>query len=343
MVDLRKIATEQRNPRTTHIDELSTLEMVKLINSEDHKVAEAVEAVCPQIAKAVDVIAEKLREGGRLIYVGCGTSGRLGILDAVECPPTYSTEPEMVQGLIAGGMPAIYKAVEGAEDDRELGAEDLKGIRFSEKDVLDAMDSDNTFRSLYGEVQRLLGRSLNTEELKILLGFVRYLGLTADVISLLVCYCKERARQRGSLRNPSLRTIEKEAYNWAERGIDTVEEAAAFIQAQNVRNSRLSRLMNLIQIRGRSLTAAEERYAQSWLDMGMDDELISMAYERTCLNTGGLNWAYMNKILQRWQQQGFHSAEDVRTGDRKTGVPKGASGQLGEAELEAIQKVLQEG
>lgn len=197
------------------------------------------------------------------------------------------------------------------------------------------MDSDNTFRSLYGEVQRLLGRSLNTEELKILLGFVRYLGLTADVISLLVCYCKERARQRGSLRNPSLRTIEKEAYNWAERGIDTVEEAAAFIQAQNVRNSRLSRLMNLIQIRGCSLTAAEERYAQSWLDMGMDDELISMAYERTCLNTGGLNWAYMNKILQRWQQQGFHSAEDVRTGDRKTGVPKGASGQLGEAELEA--------
>lgn len=136
MVDLRKIATEQRNPRTTHIDELSTLEMVKLINSEDHKVAQAVEAVCPQIAKAVDVIAEKLREGGRLIYVGCGTSGRLGILDAVECPPTYSTEPEMVQGLIAGGMPAIYKAVEGAEDDRELGAEDLKGIRFSEKDVL---------------------------------------------------------------------------------------------------------------------------------------------------------------------------------------------------------------
>ena len=136
MVDLRKIATEQRNPRTTHIDELSTLEMVKLINSEDHKVAEAVEAVCPQIAKAVDAIAERLRQGGRLIYVGCGTSGRLGILDAVECPPTYSTEPEMVQGLIAGGMPAIYKAVEGAEDDRELGAEDLKGIRFSEKDVL---------------------------------------------------------------------------------------------------------------------------------------------------------------------------------------------------------------
>lgn len=214
---------------------------------------------------------------------------------------------------------------------------------YSEKDVLTAMDGDDSFRGLYGEVQRLLGRSLNTEELKILLGFVRYLGMTPDLISVLVCYCKDRARQKGSMRNPSLRMIEKEAYAWAERGIDTVEEAAAFIQAQNVRNSRLYRLMNILQIRGRSLTAAEERYAQSWLDMGVDEEMVTMAYERTCLNTGGLNWAYMNKILQRWHQQGLRTAEDVRNGDQKGGVPKGASGQLGAAELEAIQRVLQEG
>lgn len=214
---------------------------------------------------------------------------------------------------------------------------------YSETDVLQAMDQDASFRSLYGEVQRLLGRSLNTEELKILLGFVRYLGLPGEVISVLVCYCKDRARQRGSLRNPSLRTIEKEAYNWAEQGIDTVEDAAAFIQTQNVRNSRLYQLMGILQIRGRSLTAAEERYAQSWLDMGFSDDCVAMAYERTCLNIGGLNWAYMNKILQRWHQQGLHTAEDVRQGDRKTTVPKGASGELGEAELEAIQRVLREG
>ena len=211
---------------------------------------------------------------------------------------------------------------------------------YSETDVLEAMDTDNSFRSLYGEVQRLLGRTLNTEELKILLGFVRYLGFSADVISVLICYCKDRARQKGSLRNPSLCTIEKEAYAWAERGIETVEDASAFIQAQNVRNSRLSRLMSLLQIRGRNLTAAEERYAQSWLDMGMEEEVLAMAYERTCLNTGGLNWAYMNKILQRWNQQGLRTAEEVRGGDRK--LPKGASGQLGSAELEAIQRVLQE-
>ena len=213
---------------------------------------------------------------------------------------------------------------------------------YSERDVLDAMDNDRSFRSLYAEIQRLLGRTLNTEELKILLGFVRYLGLPSDVICVLVCYCKERARRKGSMRNPSLRTIEKEAYAWAEQGIDTMEEAAAFIQAQNVRASRMGRLMQILQIRGRNLTAAEERYAQSWLDMGMDDECIAMAYERTCLNTGGLNWAYMNKILLRWQEQGLLTAEAVRSGDRKA-VPKGASGNLGDAELEAIQRILREG
>lgn len=214
---------------------------------------------------------------------------------------------------------------------------------YSERDVLQAMDGDGDFRSLYGEVQCQLGRSLNTEELKILLGFVRYLGMPSDLVSLLVHYCKERARQRGSLRNPSLRTIEKEAYAWAERGIESVEDASAFIQNENVRNSRIARLMNLLQIRGRNLTGAEERYAKAWLDMDLSEELISMAYERTCLNTGGLNWAYMNKILQRWHDQGLRTAEDVRTGDRKGAVPKGASGELGQAELEAIQRVLREG
>ena len=210
---------------------------------------------------------------------------------------------------------------------------------YSERDVLAAMDTDMDFRALYGEIQRQLGRSLNTEELKIILGFVRYLGLSPEVISVLVCYCRERARQKGSSRNPSLRTIEKEAYAWAERGIDSVEEAAAFIQTQNVRNSRLGRLMHILQIRGRNLTAAEERYAVSWLDMGFEDSAITEAYERTCLNTGGMNWAYMNKILQRWHASGLHTADAVRNNDHKN-VPKGASGELGAAEMEAIEKVL---
>ena len=213
---------------------------------------------------------------------------------------------------------------------------------YTEKDVQQTIDTEPSFRSLYCEIQRRLGRVLNTEELKIILGFVRYLGLPEDVICVLVTYCQERARWKGCQRNPSLRTIEKEAYAWAEQGIDTMEEAAAFIHAQNVYNSRLANLCRLLQIRGRVLTAAEERYAKSWLEMGFEDEVITMAYERTCLNTGGLSWQYMNKILTRWHSAGFHTAEQVRAGDRKD-TPKGATGELGAAEMEAIRRALQEG
>ena len=136
MVELSNIATEQRNPNTMNIDTLSTLDMVKLINREDHNVAHAVGLVADKIAEAVDLIADRLSKGGRLIYCGAGTSGRLGVLDAVECPPTYSTEPEMVQCLMAGGYGAIFKAVEGAEDSKELGVQDMERIRFSAADVL---------------------------------------------------------------------------------------------------------------------------------------------------------------------------------------------------------------
>ena len=215
---------------------------------------------------------------------------------------------------------------------------------YSERDVLEADSSDMEFKALRGEVERLLGRNLNTEELKILLGFIRYLGLPADVISVLICYCKDRARQRGSLRNPSLRTIEKEAYAWAEQGIDNLEEAAAFIQAQNVRNPRMSRLQNQLQIRGRNLTAAEERYARNWLEMGFEDEVITMAYERTCLNTGSLKWPYMDRILQRWHEAGLHTADAVKNGDRKPGsaAPQGQR-QLDADEQAAIARILREG
>jgi DnaD/phage-associated family protein len=211
---------------------------------------------------------------------------------------------------------------------------------YSEKDVLSAMDTDGEFRLLYGEVQRLLGRTLNTEELKILLSFVRYLGLPTEVISVLVSYCRDRARQKGSPRNPSLRTIEKEAYHWAEEGIDTLEEAAAYIHARNQQNSRVAHLMSLLQIRGRSLTAAEEKYATAWLDMGFEDAVITMAYEKTCLNTGGLSWPYMNKILTSWKKAGLLTARQVKEGDWK-GASSGQR-QLDEDERAAIARMMQE-
>lgn len=135
-IDLTKMVTESRNSASAEIDTLSTVDMLKVINQEDQKVALAVEAVLPEITRAVDAIADAFMQGGRLIYSGAGTSGRLGILDASECPPTFGSKPEQVVGLIAGGHKAILKAVENAEDNRDMGAGDLQALDFSSKDVL---------------------------------------------------------------------------------------------------------------------------------------------------------------------------------------------------------------
>ena len=130
------LTTEARNPLTRDLDNLSALEIVKLINAEDEKIAHAVREVSEPIAQAIDVIADRLSSGGRLIYVGAGTSGRLGVLDAVECPPTFNTEPERVVGLIAGGPKGLVRAVEGAEDSAEMGREDLQKLELGKLDVV---------------------------------------------------------------------------------------------------------------------------------------------------------------------------------------------------------------
>lgn len=135
-IELNGLTTEGRNENSKNIDTMTTLEMLETINNEDKLVALAVERELASIAKAVEAIAEALDHGGRLIYIGAGTSGRLGILDASECPPTYGTDPTMVQGIIAGGTEAILKAVEGAEDREAEGELDLKKISFSSEDVL---------------------------------------------------------------------------------------------------------------------------------------------------------------------------------------------------------------
>ena len=135
-LNLGKLTTESRNQNTLDIDKVSTIEMVRIINEEDKKVALAVEKEIPQIAKAIDGIVERMHKGGRLIYIGAGTSGRLGILDASECPPTYGVSEELVQGIIAGGMEAIFRAQEGAEDSRELAVSDLKSKALNNTDIV---------------------------------------------------------------------------------------------------------------------------------------------------------------------------------------------------------------
>ncbi|SDH27402.1 N-acetylmuramic acid 6-phosphate etherase [Vibrio xiamenensis] len=133
---LSRLVSEERNPDTMDIDLLSSLEIVERLNQQDKLVPLAVEQVLPDIASAVDAITEAFQNGGRLIYMGAGTSGRLGVLDASECPPTFGVSDQLVIGLIAGGSAAMFKAQEGAEDSPQLGAQDLKDIQFSRKDVV---------------------------------------------------------------------------------------------------------------------------------------------------------------------------------------------------------------
>lgn len=135
-IDLRQLVTERRNPASENIDTLSTLDMLTVINNEDRRVPDAITPYLPQIAQLVDRVAQAFAGGGRLIYIGAGTSGRLGILDASECPPTFGTKPGQVVGVIAGGHKAILSAVENVEDNRQQGEADLKALNFSAKDVL---------------------------------------------------------------------------------------------------------------------------------------------------------------------------------------------------------------
>jgi N-acetylmuramic acid 6-phosphate etherase len=138
-MDLNKLATEKRNPDTLNIDELSTLEVVQKIHEADLQVASCITPVLKEITQVADKAVTAFENGARLIYIGAGTSGRLGVLDASECPPTYGTDPKLVVGLIAGGEYALRHAIEGAEDDRELGKSDLEHVQVTEKDVVVAI------------------------------------------------------------------------------------------------------------------------------------------------------------------------------------------------------------
>jgi len=133
---LSTLITEQRNPNSMHVDSLSALEIVQLMNEEDKQVPLAIEKCLPQIAQAVECIVAAFQQGGRLVYIGAGTSGRLGVLDASECPPTFGVSPEMVKGIIAGGERALRHPIEGAEDSKTQAVVDLQTIQFSSKDVL---------------------------------------------------------------------------------------------------------------------------------------------------------------------------------------------------------------
>jgi N-acetylmuramic acid 6-phosphate etherase len=160
--ELSELVTEERNPDTYDIDVMETEAIVRLINREDHKVALAVEKEIPYIVEAANLIAKSFQSGGRLIYVGAGTSGRLGVLDAAECPPTFGSNPEMVQGIIAGGVEALYRAQEGSEDKREMGARDLAAKKISSQDVVCGIAASQRTPYVLGALEEAQKRGAKT-------------------------------------------------------------------------------------------------------------------------------------------------------------------------------------
>ena len=217
---------------------------------------------------------------------------------------------------------------------RQLGLDTSRNPRFqqaaqrpeyTEQDVRLHMENPGSgFKRFVGEVQRCMGRALSNEELKILLSMREYLGLPVEVLNVLIHYCVDRGRSRGAGRMPSMRAMEREAFHWADLQIDTLEKAAAYIQHETAKSARVTELCRLMGITGRRLAPPELRYLQAWSDMGFANDAISLAYEKTCENTGGLTWKYMNSILERWNGQGLYTADQIRALDRKpAGARKG--------------------
>ena len=213
---------------------------------------------------------------------------------------------------------------------------------YTEADLLREMERKSDFPELVGETQRRLGKVLSTEELKVLLAIHDYLGFPMEVISMLLAYCIHRSRSRSG-RMPSMHAIEKEAYRWADLGIETMEEAASYMQMQNERAGRVYSLRQVLQLGDRKLSRGEEQYLLQWLDWGFGEDAVAMAYEKTCLNTGGLKWPYCNSILKSWHQQGLHTADEIQAGDKAPGKPgQDTPAQPSQRARDAVARMMQE-
>lgn len=207
---------------------------------------------------------------------------------------------------------------------RVLPAEELP--EYTAEDIVKRSRDDCGFGAVIAEAQRIFGRSLSTPDLKILFGIYDHLALPAEVIFQLLNYCVSSFKDRyGSGRLPSMRTIEKEAYAWANKEILTIEQAEEYIKSAAERRSKIGEIKDCLDIKGRELTSTEKKYISSWIDMGFDTDTLTVAYDRTVTNTGALKWGYMNKIVQSWHEKGLHTVTDINEKDSR--IPKKTSGK----------------
>lgn len=189
---------------------------------------------------------------------------------------------------------------------------------YTADDLTDLLTGDAGFRMLVPQTEEKLGKRLKTADLQILAGLYDDLGLPADVIYLLVCHCVTRSEERyGPGRRPTLRQIEKEGYHWAQRGLFDQESASQYLRDWNVRRSAMSRYMQVLGLGDRRPVESEERYITDWMDKGFPPETVALAYDKTVFYKKELNWRYLNGILRRWHENGWHTEEEVRQGDSR--------------------------
>lgn len=189
---------------------------------------------------------------------------------------------------------------------------------YTADDLTDLLTGDAGFRMLVPQTEEKLGKRLKTAELQILAGLYDDLGLPADVIYLLVCHCVARSEERyGPGRRPTLRQIEKEGYHWAQRGLFDQESASQYLRDWNVRRSAMSRYMQVLGLGDRRPVESEERYIADWMDKGFPPETVALAYDKTVFYKKELNWRYLNGILRRWHENGWHTEEEVRQSDSR--------------------------
>ena len=189
---------------------------------------------------------------------------------------------------------------------------------YTADDLTDFLTGDAGFRMLVPQTEEKLGKRLKTADLQILAGLYDDLGLPADVIYLLVCHCVARSEERyGPGRRPTLRQIEKEGYHWAQRGLFDQESASQYLRDWNVRRSAMSRYMQVLGLGDRRPVESEERYIADWMDKGFPPETVALAYDKTVFYKKELNWRYLNGILRRWHENGWHTEEEVRQSDSR--------------------------
>ena len=297
-------------------------------------------------AEALKLAGQDVR---KLLAAGNGDAALLYLYDAAGLPRGEAQEKLRMTSTRYDLAAATLQQLGLWREETKKFPLPAEAPHYTEEDITREYHAGPEFPSMVGEAQRRLGRILSTEELKILLCLYRYLGMAPEVLSVLISYCIQRGQARGVTRMPSIRTIEKEAYHWADLGIETMEQAAAYMQQQLQLQNGVGRIRRLLGICDRRLTAGEEKFVVAWLGWGFGEKEIQLAYEKTCMNTGGLKWPYLNSILKSWHEQGFTSLAQIESGDRLAQKParpgygvQRHEDKLTDLEREAIARMMQE-